>query len=63
MLKTEIIENYRKKHNLLKSTLASNFGILPSNYTMMIKRKSTTLLTLDRIAKVMKISAKKLIDD
>jgi transcriptional regulator with XRE-family HTH domain len=62
MLKTEIIENYRKKHGLTKSVLALKFGMLPSNYTMMMKSKSTTLKKLDFIAEKMNISAKKLID-
>ncbi len=63
MLKTEIIENYREKHGLTRSELASRFGMLPSNYTMMMLSKSTTFKTLYIIARLFKISAKKLIDD
>jgi transcriptional regulator with XRE-family HTH domain len=63
MLKTEIIENYRQRHSLSRSALAKRFGMLPSNYTMMMDSKSTTLKTLYKISTTLKISAKKLIDD
>ena len=61
MLKIEIIENYRMKKKLTKSELAFQLGMLPSNYTMMMKSKSTTFLTLERIAKVLNIKSKELI--
>jgi transcriptional regulator with XRE-family HTH domain len=63
MLKTEIIETYRTKHKLTKSELAKKFGMLPSNYTMMMVSKSTSLKTIYKIARLFNISAKKLIDD
>ena len=65
MLNTEIIENYRKKHGLTRSALAKQFGMLPSNYTMMMRpnNRSTGFKTLYRIASVMKISVKKLLED
>ena len=65
MLNTDIIENYRKKHGLTRSQLALKFGMLPSNYTMMMRpnNRSTGLKTLYRIASVMKISVKKLLED
>jgi transcriptional regulator with XRE-family HTH domain len=63
MLKTDIIENYRTKHKLTKSELAKKLGMLPSNYTMMMDSKSTSLKTIYKIARLFDISAKKLIED
>jgi DNA-binding XRE family transcriptional regulator len=63
MLKTDIIENYRIKHDLTKTELASKLKMLPSNYTMMMDSKSTSLKTIYKIARLFKISAKKLIED
>ena len=62
MLKTETIENYRKKRGLTKSKLAEMFGILPSGYTMMMISKSTTMPRLDKMAEVMGVSPRRLID-
>ena len=62
MLKKEVIENYRIKRKLTKSKLAEMFGMLPSNYTMMMISGSTTLSRLDKMAEVMRTSPRKLID-
>ena len=63
MLKTDIIENYRTKHKLTKSELAKKLGMLPSNYTMMMDSKSTSLKKIYKIARLFNISARKLIED
>ena len=61
MLNTNIIEKYRTKKKLTKSELAFQLGMLPSNYTMMMKSQSTTLLTLDKIARVLNLKPKDLV--
>jgi transcriptional regulator with XRE-family HTH domain len=61
MLKTKLIEQYRIRNGLTKTALAKKFGMLPSNYTMMMISKSTTLKSLYKIAKVVKIKAKDLL--
>lgn len=63
MLKTDVIEKYRINNNISKSELAKKLQMLPSNYTMMMDSKSTSLKTIYKIARLFKISAKKLIED
>jgi transcriptional regulator with XRE-family HTH domain len=61
MLNIVKIETYRKKKKLHKQDFAKAMGMLPSNYSMMLASKSTTLETLDRIAAYMKTKARNLI--
>jgi DNA-binding Xre family transcriptional regulator len=63
MLNTNYLEDQRKKRRLSKGKYSQLIGLKQSNYSMLLKYKTTSLATIDQIAKALKCSAKRLIGD
>lgn len=63
MLNINFIENYRKKKRLSKGEFSKMIGLKQSNYSMLLRYKTTTLANVDAMARCMKVSAKRLIED
>ena len=62
MLNVEFLENYRTKRRLSKGEMAELIGVTQSNYSNLLRKRTTQLWRIADIAKRLKVSAKKLID-
>jgi transcriptional regulator with XRE-family HTH domain len=55
------IERERKKLGLTKQKFAKHIGVVPSNYSYILRTKSTTLDRVERIAEALDVDAKDLL--
>lgn len=63
MLNVNLIEQYRIKKHLSKGEMSKLIGLKQSNYSMLLKHKTTSLGTLYQIARALGVSPKRLIED
>jgi len=63
MLNTTKLEKYRKSKKLSKQDFARFLAMEPSNYSMLLKNKTTSLATLHFMANKMSVKYKNLLED
>jgi len=63
MLNITKIEKYRKSKKLSKQDFARFLEMEPSNYSMLLKKKTTSLTTLHFISDKMSVKYKSLLED
>jgi len=63
MLNINFIESKRKRLKMNKGEFSQHLGIKQSNYSMLLKHKTTSLATIDQIARALSIKATRLINE
>jgi transcriptional regulator with XRE-family HTH domain len=61
MINTTLMETLRESRNLTKYRMCKKLNMSTQSYYDIIKRKTTTIKTLDKIAKILNVSPKELI--